>query len=64
MKIRVLFALFPLFVAISILLKQIEMVTASTYLVGGSALILSLVILLVTVRNRLAKASSERKHKI
>jgi len=64
MKIRFLFALFPLFVALSVLLKQIEMVTASTYLVGVSALILSLIILLVTVRNRLAQPSSERKHKI
>jgi hypothetical protein len=54
MKIRVLFALFPLFVALSILLKQIEMATASACLVSGSALILSIAILLITARNRLA----------
>jgi uncharacterized membrane protein YfcA len=46
MKIKILFALLLFAVAASVFLKQIDMVTTSTYLVVGSACALSLVILL------------------
>ena len=50
MKIRVLFALFMLLVAISILLKQINMVTLSSYLLLGSAFLLSFAILFPLIK--------------
>ncbi|MGD0626319.1 MAG: sulfite exporter TauE/SafE family protein [Thermodesulfobacteriota bacterium] len=54
MKIRIFFALFLLFVAISTLLKQIQMAIASICVVSGSALILSLTILFRRIRKRSA----------
>jgi hypothetical protein len=46
MKIKILFALMLFAIAVSVFLKQIDIVTISSYLVGGSACVLSLAILL------------------
>lgn len=46
MKIKILFALMLFVIAVSVFLKQINIVTISSYLVGGSACVLSLAILL------------------
>jgi hypothetical protein len=54
-RIRFLFALFLLFVAFSILLKQIKMVALSSYLLVGSACSLSLVIVFLLLRSLLAQ---------
>jgi uncharacterized membrane protein YfcA len=51
-KIRVLFALFLFMVAISILLKQINMMTLSSYLLLGSAFSLSIAILFPLIKRR------------
>jgi hypothetical protein len=56
-RIRLLFALFLLFIAFSILLKQIKMVTLSSYLLVCSACSLSLVILFLLLRSLWARRS-------
>jgi len=55
MKIRLLFALFLFIIAVSILLKQINKVTLSSYLLVGSACLLSFTILLPLMKRRLAQ---------
>ena len=55
MKIRVLFAVLLFFVAISVFLKQINMVTMSGYLMIGSACALCLAILLPMRKNLLPR---------
>jgi len=55
MKIRLLFALFLFTIVVSILLKQINKVTLSSYLLVGSACLLSFTILLLLMKRRLAQ---------
>ena len=64
MRIKILFALLLLFVAISVFLKQINMVTISRYLVLSSACALCLVILLPLGKNLLARRSPQGKSKL
>lgn len=63
MKIKIMFALLLLFVAVSVFLKQINMVTISSYLVIGSACVLCLAILLPLRKGLLARTSSQGKHR-
>lgn len=56
MKIRVLFALMVLAVAVSVCLKQINMATISSYLVMSAACALCLAILLPSAKNCFRKA--------
>ncbi len=57
MKIRVMFALMVLAVAVSVFLKQINMATISSYLVMISACALCLAILLPSAKNLLHRAT-------
>jgi hypothetical protein len=59
-KIRFLFALFLLFIAFSILLKQIKMVTLSSYLLTGSTCFLSLVILFLLLKSFLGERLNKK----
>jgi uncharacterized membrane protein YfcA len=54
-KIRMLFALFLLLIAISILLKQIQMVALSSHVMVGSAFLLSFKILSPLIKNLFQK---------
>jgi uncharacterized membrane protein YfcA len=59
-RTRFLFALFLLFIAFSILLKQIKMITLSSYLLVGSACLLSLAILFLLLRSLLVQQLKRR----
>jgi len=58
-KVRMLFALFLLFIAISILLKQIHMVTLSSYIMVGSACLLSFTILFPLIKKLITRRSDK-----
>jgi len=62
-RIKILFALLLLFVAISVFLKQINVVTISSYIIVSSACALCLVILFPLGKNLLARTSSQGKSK-
>jgi hypothetical protein len=55
MKIRLLVALFLFIIVVSILLKQVNKVTLSSYLLLGSACLLSFTILLLLMKRGLAQ---------
>jgi hypothetical protein len=55
LKIRMLFALFLLSIAISIFLKQIHMDTLSSYMMVGSAFLLSFSILYPLIKKLIPK---------
>lgn len=63
MRIKILFALLLLVVTVSVLLKQINMVTMSGYVVVGSACALCLVILL-PLRKRIWPWTTRRRYRL
>jgi uncharacterized membrane protein YfcA len=60
LKIRMFFALFLLFIAISILLKQIHLVRLSSYMMVGSACWLSFTILSPLMKKLIPKISVKK----